>query len=84
MAFLVGCEVHVADLVEKLHAGRPLVHGQFDLPRKVVHMLQKRSEDDTGSVIGLRANGSNNRGCEGGIKAVCHCESLEGKLRRGL
>jgi hypothetical protein len=33
-------EVHVADLVEEVHAGLPLVHGQFDLSCEFVDMFE--------------------------------------------
>jgi len=40
VAGLVGREVHVADLVEKLHSHLPFFNGQINLARKVVNMLE--------------------------------------------
>jgi hypothetical protein len=45
VALLVGREVHVADLVEELHAHLPFVDGQLDLAGKLVDMFEQGGED---------------------------------------
>ena len=70
---LVGCEVHVSDLVEEVHAHLPFFDGQVDLARKVVDMFEESREDLAGA---RRCTGSNcvdHGGSEFGVVAIGPC-----------
>lgn len=57
MASLVGCKVHVTDLIEELHARLPFLNCQIDFTSKVMDVLEERAEDDAGAIWGLWAEG---------------------------
>jgi hypothetical protein len=72
MSSLVAREVHVADLVQELHASLPFINGQLDLAGKVMDVLEQRRKNQPCSVIGLRSNGTNDIPGEVGIESVSH------------
>jgi len=56
MSGLVAGVVHVANVIQELHAHDPLVNCKLDLPGKVVEMPQQRGKHLAGTRSGIGAN----------------------------
>lgn len=76
-----GC----ADLtngVDEFHPEHPLGRGELDLTRKVVDVLDQRSQNHASTLGGLGAHGVDNAGSEVGVELARHCDVMVYVVKR--
>jgi len=70
IASLVGCEIHVANVVHELHTLHPLVNSELNFASKVMKVLEELGHDEASARSGLWADCVDDILREIGIEAV--------------
>ena len=78
MAFVANGCADLTNGVDEFHTEHPLGRGELDLTRKVVDVLDQRSQNHASTLGGLGTHGVDNAGSEVRVELARHCDVVDG------